>query len=324
VAGVSDSLRFVTHPEPHRARGRELLGSHPAIRELMGPNRWTALVGLGAAAAQIVLARAVCELPWWVGLLVAWTAGAWLCALLYAVQHELAHRLVFHARSPNRVLAIALNAPWILPVAIAYGYFHRQHHHHQGVIGLDPDLPLPFERRLARRRLGKVVWSALFPLWQTLRTMRHPRRPPVAWFVANLAFQAAADLALGYWLGLFGIGYLTASFFFSMALHPFAGRFVQEHHLLEGDASHETNSYYGVLDRGLLHIGHHREHHDFPFVAWNRLPRVRRIAPDAYPPAGACRSWTLLLWRFVTSHDLGVSSRVVRALRPSDVRERPA
>jgi sphingolipid delta-4 desaturase len=61
-----------------------------------------------------------------------------------------------------------------------------------------------------------------------------------------------------------------------------------------------------------LNVGYHNEHHDFPSVPWNRLPRLRRTAPEAYAALGSHSSWTRLLWRFIFDRRVSLFSRQVR------------
>jgi len=65
------------------------------------------------------------------------------------------------------------------------------------------------------------------------------------------------------------------------------------------DPDQETGSYYGSLNRLALNVGYHNEHHDFPSVPWNRLPRIRALAPEVYASLASHTSWTRLLWRFL-------------------------
>ena len=73
----------------------------------------------------------------------------------------------------------------------------------------------------------------------------------------------------------------------------------------------ETYSYYGPLNTLALNVGYHNEHHDAPTVAWNRLPDLRRLAPELYDSLYAHTSWSRLFWRFLSDKDLSAWSRVV-------------
>ena len=104
--------------------------------------------------------------------------------------------------------------------------------------------------------------------------------------------------------------YLLASAFFSVGLHPLGARWIQEHFLT--DDPQETYSYYGRLNWIALNVGFHNEHHDFPSVPWNRLPKLRDMAPEYYADLVYHGSWTGLLLRFLFDPELTLFSRMIR------------
>src|SRR5262245_48866091 len=63
----------------------------------------------------------------------------------------------------------------------------------------------------------------------------------------------------------------------------------------------------------MLNMCFHNEHHDFPMVAWRRLPQLSRLAPDFYQTLYAHQSYTRLLWHFVFDKNLSAFSRWVRS-----------
>jgi Fatty acid desaturase len=77
----------------------------------------------------------------------------------------------------------------------------------------------------------------------------------------------------------------------------------------------ETFSYYGRLNLLAFNVGYHNEHHDFPSVAWNKLPRIRAIAPEFYDTLSSHTSWSRLLIRFLFDRELSLFSRMVRTER---------
>ncbi|HEX2216294.1 MAG TPA: fatty acid desaturase, partial [Xanthobacteraceae bacterium] len=76
--------------------------------------------------------------------------------------------------------------------------------------------------------------------------------------------------------------------------------------------SQETYSYYGPLNIVALNLGYHNEHHDFPSIPWNRLPRLKAMAPEFYEPLKARSSWTRMLLQFIFDERFSLFSRVVR------------
>jgi sphingolipid delta-4 desaturase len=104
--------------------------------------------------------------------------------------------------------------------------------------------------------------------------------------------------------------YLVLSTLLGMGFHPVAGHFISEHYVfVEG---HETYSYYGPLNLICWNVGYHNEHHDFPKVPGWRLPMVKAIAPEYYDNLPQHKSWTYVLWRYVTDPTIGPFNRVLR------------
>lgn len=50
-----------------------------------------------------------------------------------------------------------------------------------------------------------------------------------------------------------------------------------------------------------LNVGYHNEHHDFPSVPWNKLPKVKKFAGKYYDSLGHHTSYTILLLNFFST-----------------------
>ena len=302
-------------PEPHRARTKGILQKHPEIRNLIGKNPYTALAILGVVTLQFGAAAFVADRPWWALFLVAYVVGAFADHGLYVLIHDCAHNLVFKRKAMNSLISIVANLPQVVPSAISFQQYHLKHHAFQGIYDLDADLPSHWEARLVGRSfLGKALWLALFPVAQMLRPLRLKEIALFdRWTVLNIVVVVAADVAVFAALGPKAFVYLVASLFFSIGLHPLGARWIQRHYMV--DQVQETYSYYGGLNRLAFNVGHHNEHHDFPSVPWNRLPRIKSTAPEWYETLVSHRSWTRLLFKFLTDRKLSLYSRMVRADR---------
>lgn len=314
VAPAAGFLR-VAYPEPHRARSLEILRRHPAVRELFGRNPATALVIAAAVGLQLGLAFVLRAAPLWLLLAAAWGVGAFATHATFCLYHECAHQLVFRRKAHNHLLGLVANLPQLLPSYASFRNYHLKHHQYQGDPDLDADLASEWEARLVGHGTpGKVCWELLFPLFQSLRAARFARAggiPLVDRRIAlNLALQLGFDAALLAFLGPRAVGYLCFSLFFSVGLHPLGARWIQEHFVVR--PGQETYSYYGPLNRLAVNIGYHNEHHDFPFVPWNRLPALRALVPEVYDRLYSHRSWTRLWLRFLTDPRLSLWSRVTR------------
>eukprot|EP00756_Hemistasia_phaeocysticola_P000052 Hpha_TRINITY_DN10036_c0_g1::TRINITY_DN10036_c0_g1_i1::g.83947::m.83947 len=160
-----------------------------------------------------------------------------------------------------------------------------------------------------------AIWGVVDPicLFQKKYGPKDPR-PFSADYMAAVAIKRARmrDLALQSWLqlGVFvclvyigrpetwwgvlqGLLYLGLSemFLSGFLLHPYGSYFIGVH-LSEKRVSSDgstttcqpTRSCYTSPLFSLLtwNLTHHVEHHDFPGVPWNRLPRLTELAPEFY------------------------------------------
>jgi len=311
-----DEFAFSTAPEPHRNRIREILRQHPEVRQLIGTNPLTLVWTVALVSFQLALAALMPRFSWWLVWALAFSVGAFANHALFVVIHECAHKLVFRRKLPNIMTAMFANLPLFVPGALSFQKYHLKHHAFQGVYELDADLPSRWEARLIGHSvLGKALWLMLYPIFQALRPIRIKEVPLLdRWTTANLLIQVGFDVAVYLVLGPKALGYLALSLFFSIGLHPLGARWIQRHYVTtEGDQ--ETFSYYGFLNSLTFNVGYHNEHHDFPSVPWNNLPRIRAIAPEAYRDLSFHRSWTRLLFRFLFDPTLSLWSRVIRRNR---------
>ena len=305
-------FEFSSSREPHRARTQAILTEHPAVRDLIGKNRYSFLIIVALVAGQFALAWSLQSAPWWAMLSVAYLAGAFVDHALFVMIHECAHNLIFRNRVANMFSGMLANLPLTLPSSVSFQRYHLRHHAFQGVYELDADLPSEWEARLVGRSpLAKALWLAVYPALLVTRALRLKEvRIVDVWLLINLATVLAAD-GLAYWFwGPKALIYLFGSFVFSVGLHPVGARWIQEHYLVH--SPQETYSYYGLLNRVAFNVGYHNEHHDFPSIPWSRLPAVRSLAARQYDSLVAHRSWTRLMLRFLFDRQLLLFSRMTR------------
>lgn len=318
-----DGFYVLDHPEPHRARASRLLKSHPEIRGLFGRNPWSAALVAGVVGLQIGLAWALASTPWWAIAAVAFLAGAFANHALWVLIHECAHNLLFAPKRANQAFGVLANLPLVVPSAESFRIFHLKHHQYQGDYDLDADVAGHWEAKLFRGGFwGKLAWEVFFPLAQALRTVRFSRTNKISFFtpgvVTNVAVQLAFDAAVLVLLGPGALAYLALSLLFSIGPHPLGARWIQEHFVVA--KGQETFSYYGPANVVALNVGYHNEHHDFPFIAWNRLPELKAAAPEAYDCLVSHRSWTRLWLRFLLDPELTLYSRATRDARVNRTR----
>jgi sphingolipid 4-desaturase/C4-monooxygenase len=306
---------FKDNTEPHRLRTREMIKKYPGIKKLIGKNQNTIYIILVCVSLQVGIAYLLRNQSWWVAFPVAWFFGAFVGHTLFVCIHEISHNLIFKSKNANTVAGIIANLPSIFPTSVSFQRYHLRHHTFQGVHELDADLPGYREARiLGNSALGKATWMLLFPIFQVGRTFRLKEiRPIDKWVVINMLSQIIFTTVIVYFLGFTSLFYMFLSFMFSVGLHPLGGRWIQEHYLK--DSEQETYSYYGPLNTIQFNIGYHNEHHDFPSIPWNNLPRLKKIAPDYYDTLESHKSWTRLFLRFIFDPKITLFSRIIRDKR---------
>ncbi|MBE0645349.1 MAG: fatty acid desaturase [Bacteroidetes bacterium] len=299
-------------PEPHKQRTRDILAQHPEVRTLIGRTPATILLIIGVIFTQLAVAWLLHAQPWWTAPIAAWLVGAFASHMSFVLIHECSHNLIFKKKQWNIVSGIAADLVNVVPSSVSFRSYHLRHHSHQGDYDYDADLANRWEARfIGHSFAGKALWLLLFPLFQALRPPRLKNIPFInGWTIVNMIAVVAFDAAVILFLGPTAFLYLVFSFFFSIGLHPLGARWIQEHYLTY--PPQETYSYYGPLNIPALNVGYHNEHHDFPSVPWNRLPRLKAMAPEFYSTLHYHTSWSRLLLRFIFDPQLSLFSRMVR------------
>ena len=303
------------YDQPHPRRTKAILKAHPEVRKLITRNPYTALIMLSILIVQTGIAYTMGHLGfsyWWLSLIIAYCVGAFANHSMYVIIHDASHNLIFTSKTWNRMVGIFADLTNLVPGAMAFNVYHLKHHAHQGDYRYDADLASRWEARLIGNKwYGKALWLLFFPVFQVTRPPRIREYSMWSkWTFINLFFAIAYDVALVYFCGWAGLMYLALSFFFSIGLHPLGARWVQEHYTYDMDQ--ETASYYGPVNMVALNVGYHNEHHDFPSIPWNNLPKLRAMAPEFYDNLKSYDDYTNLLFQFLFDDRYSLYSRVER------------
>jgi sphingolipid delta-4 desaturase len=302
--------------QPHPQRTRDIMKAHPEVRQLIGRNPWTAAIMAFILILQISLAyvmgRVLGPHYWWVAPIVAFCIGAFCNHTMYVIIHEATHNLIFTSKIANRWVAMGADLPNLVPGSMGFVVFHLKHHSHQGDHDQDADMANDWEARLiGNSSIGKALWLLFFPVFQVTRPARLKHINMWSkWTWINLACAITFDTAIVLLCGWVGLLYLVFSFFFSIGLHPVGGRWIQEHYT--PDIEQETFSYYGPINIIALNVGYHNEHHDFPAIPWNNLPKLKALAPEYYDHLKYHTSWTKIWLTFIFDKRYSLYSRVER------------
>ena len=309
-----DDFFWSDQEEPHASRRKAILKAHPEVSKLQGPEWRTKYITCALVAAQVWLSWATTDLPWASYLFIAWAFGATITQALFLANHEIAHNLAFKTGAYNRALGFVANLPMVFPYSVAFRGYHIEHHKFQGVEGVDTDIPSNLECRLVRGTLSKIIWASCQILAYALRPCLIRLQTFTPTHLANFVVQIAFDLAIYHHWGWRPLAYNVLTILLAGGLHPCAGHFISEHYVFPHLSKvQETYSYYGPLNKLTWNVGYHNEHHDFPYVAWTRLPALRAAAPEFYDSLQTCDSWVGVIYDYIFRPEIGPFNRVKRA-----------
>ncbi|KAI5958688.1 DES1 [Candida pseudojiufengensis] len=307
---------WTNEAEPHVQRRKLILEKYPEVRKLTGyepKTKWYVLlvVLLQLSVSYYLRNTPVLSLKF-IGL--SYIIGATANQAIFLAIHELSHNLLFKKPLHNKLFAILTNIPIGIPYSASFQPYHQLHHKFMGDEYLDTDLPTKFESIILSNLLGKVFFATCQIFFYALRPMFITQIKFTYIHLLNIIFQILFD---NIWVKLFGwksLIYFIMSSFLAGSLHPCAGHFIAEHYVLNENNTPrtelkngsnvipipaETYSYYGSLNYLTWNVGYHNEHHDFPYIAWTKLPELRRIASEFYDPLPKVNSWCGVLWWFI-------------------------
>jgi sphingolipid delta-4 desaturase len=300
----------------HFDRRKSILSKHPSVRNLSGYTPLTKYFILTLVALQLFLAVSFKELPVWQLILLAYFIGGFINHALFVLIHECSHNLVTKSKPANKLWAIFADVAIAVPVAMGFCKYHIYHHLHLGEYNYDPDVVSYAEGRFIKNsRIMKFLWLTFFSLSQALRPLKVKDYTLMdRWTNFDLVCILAVDFLIYHFLGGQVLGYLLLSTFLGLGLHPAGGRWIAEHYVTT--PGQETYSYYGPLNKLAFNMGYHNEHHDFLNVPWNRLPKLKEMAPEFYDDIPSYKSWSGVLYKFIVDENMSCFSRIIHPDRP--------
>jgi len=289
------------------------MAAHSNVTKLMGIDPMTKYKIAIAVGLQVLSLELLQGAPWFVWVFCCYTLAGTINGCMTLAMHELSHNLGAKKPVLNRALAIFANLPMGIPAAATFRRFHMEHHKFMGEDKLDVDIPSIFEGRVFYDVWWKkAVWVFFNPAWYSLRPMFINPKDVSVGEVVNYVCTAVFDYFIFSRYGLGGIAYLALGTICGMQFHPIAGHFVAEHFVMED--GQETYSYYGPLNWLTFNVGYHNEHHDFPFISSQNLPKLRKMAPEFFDEIPHYHSWVKVLWDFMMDPKLTPFSRIKRNL----------
>ena len=91
--------------------------------------------------------------------------------MIYIINHDLSHFTAFHSIPLNQLCSVFCSLSTGVPYGISFGKYHREHHKHQGIQGLDTDLASTFEIKYFKGPISKVVFILMVPFFYAIRPM---------------------------------------------------------------------------------------------------------------------------------------------------------
>jgi sphingolipid delta-4 desaturase len=301
--------------EPHATRRRMILQKHPEIKQLFGLDHSFKYVVTMMVFTQILIAYLLRDSDWPLIVLQAYLAGGVFNHALMLAIHEISHNIAFGNHQPlkNRFFGIFANFPIAVPMSVSFKKYHIEHHRYLGEEVLDTDVPTELEGKLFTRTSTKFIWLVLQPFFYAFRPMIVYKKGVTDIEILNFIVQLTFDVFIYKYFGVKSLLYLVMASLLSMGAHPTAGHFIAEHYVI--NPGQETYSYTGPLNMVTFNVGYHVEHHDFPFIPGDKLPIVRKIAPEYYSDMCTHTSWVWVLWQFVTNPAMGPYARIKRKPR---------
>lgn len=296
----------------HSIRRQNILKKNPNIRKLYGSewkSKWISLFLL--FIPQIYISLNIHQLSLINYFLVTYFIGATITQGLFLAIHELSHNLFFKEIKYNKLYSIFLNLPIGIPFSITFRDYHLEHHKNLGVYGLDTDLPSKLEKYLVSGKNKKTIWLSLQIVWYSLRPIFTKKYNFTTYHLINIIVQGLFDIIIYRIFGMGPIIYFLLCNIIAGGLHPCAYHFISEHYLLNYRNDQETYSYYGILNYLTWNVGYHNEHHDFPYIPWSRLSKIKRMSPDNYNNLIKYDSWYKIFYRFIFDNNVSLYNRKV-------------
>lgn len=303
-------FHVMDHDEPHSIRRKLILEKHPEIEELFTRDKTSIYLAVFFNILQLFMCWGLSryDLSWSYTLLVSFLIGAVINHSLFILIHDITHFTCFQTKLYNQIFGIVANLPQVIPTAISFGRYHGDHHAYFGNAKDDPDLPHPNEMFMFRNWFTKLLYVVFMPIIYALRPYFKKPKLTSAMEAINIVSCFLYAFLIYKYFGIKQVVYLTMGTLFGLSIHPLGAHILAEHY--EFSNNQDTYSYYGWMNFFNFNVGYHVEHHDFPNIAWTKLPLVTKIAPEFYENLPQVGSYLTVLYKYIFCDSMGPWSRV--------------
>ena len=304
-------FHVMNHTEPHTIRRKALLEKYPQIEKLFKKDP---LITLSFVILIHIIQLFTCfcfyfyDISFKYIFIYALFIGAIFNHGLFVLYHDITHFNCFYSQTFNQLAAIFTNLPQIIPSAIGFGRYHRDHHSYLGDSIKDPDIPTVFEINLLQTKLTRLFYILFMPLFYGLRPYFKAPKSISLMEALNIISCLIYSLIIFKCFSIYSIYYLLLCTWFGLSVHPVGAHVIAEHY--EYFKSQDTYSYYGWINWVNFNMGYHIEHHDFPNIAWHKLPELRKIAPEFYDTLPQMDSYVKVILIYIFDGSIGPWSRI--------------
>ncbi len=300
-------------PTEHIKRTKEIAKNHPGVKRLFGANPWSLVLLTVLSLIQLGIGLTLNHQPLWVVLTVAYFIGTSISLAIMVLVHDASHNLVAKSKYGNYLAMFIANFGTVWPLGFFYKNYHLKHHIFIGQYGTDVDMPTKWEALIAGRSWWrKLFWLIFFPFFYVVPRMLVEKKPKLRIVTLfSVLVQVLVFIRMRRWGLEYCLIYMAISPFFMLTLCPAMGsRGILEHLVFK--EGQETYSYYGPYNYITLNNGYHSEHHDFPNIPWNRLPKLHNLANEYYKDRYIISSYYYAIKRFLFDPNISLFSRIER------------
>lgn len=307
-----DYFHVMNHLEPHTIRRKAILEKYPQIEKLFKKDPYPTIIPVFIInIIQLVMCFIITKYnyDWYYLAAIIFCFGAVLNHSLFVLYHDITHFNCFKSVKVNQIFAIIANLPQIIPSAIGFGRYHRDHHTSLGDVLNDPDIPTVWEIHFFKKWYLRLGYFILMPLFYGLRPYFKAPKPPILMEYINLIACFTYAYLIYFFFSGKALAYLFLSTWVGFSIHPVTAHVIAEHY--EFIKGQDTYSYYGWINLINFNMGYHIEHHDFPNISWHRLPEVRKIAPEFYDNLPKINSYLTVFYKYIFDGSIGPWSRII-------------
>jgi len=203
---------------------------HPEVQKLYGYDTNTKYILLFWFFSQIFIAYLLRESSYLLIFIVGYIYGGFAGHAMFLGAHEISHNLLFQSAVLNDLFGVFIDLATIIPHFSMFKKYHADHHHYQGSVSGDADIPMAFEGKYFNTPITKTIWLFLQPLFYAIRPLVLLPKPIDFFDIFNISACFIANVIFYNFFGMKFVVYLLISGILGGGLHPISGHYIAEHY----------------------------------------------------------------------------------------------